>query len=336
MAFAGALALAAMSLSPSASLAKESPSDADEARAEELFESALSQQRLGQFEQACETFEASAKLATLPHALLQVGNCRERSDPLGALASFEAALAAADTVTDSSRRQAYEGAAKKRIEALLARIPTLTFHRPPTRGVQIEVAAEPGGAAQVVTRFGEPRRFNPGKYRVTASAPGSEVYLLNLELKPAQRLEIDIPWLAPLPHRSGEGGAAEGAMPLDEPSGALRLGVWPLALTGAGGALILTSLVTGRISSTARGELEKECEETDELTGLRVCGASLAGTKQRVEDYALATDLLWIGGTLLAGAGVTWFLLDQNAPQEPKLNAGCSATGCGVSMAGSF
>src|SRR5262245_60543337 len=70
------------------------------ARAESLFESGLELQRLGQLEQACQRFESSAELAPSPHALLQVGNCREPQDPVGALASFEAALAAAGKVTD--------------------------------------------------------------------------------------------------------------------------------------------------------------------------------------------------------------------------------------------
>lgn len=333
---AASLLLSALSLCAGAA-AEESghAAGASRASAESLFETGLELQRLGQLEQACERFEASAELAALPHALLQVGNCRERSDPLGALASFEAALAAAAEVTDSTRRRAYEDAAKKRIAPLEARIPTLTIHSPP-EGVRVEVAAE-GKPARVVTRFGEPQRFNPGKYRLTASAQGTEEYRLELELRDAQRLELDIPLLDPLQPEQPALGAA--AAPPEERSNGLHFGTLPVALAGTGGALVLTSLITGRVSSSARGKLERECTGPDELTGLRACNASLADTKQRVEDYALATDLLWISGTLLAGAGVTWFLLDQNRgnePESPALSAGCSAAACGVSMTGSF
>jgi len=192
-----------------------------------------------------------------------------------------------------------------------------------------------------VTRFGEPQRLNPGKYRVTASAPGTDPYVLELDLKPEQRLELDIPALAPLasdaagPQRQAS-KITEPARLASEPSGGLRFGSGPVVLASTGGVLILTSLVTGRISSSARNELEQECARPDELTGLRVCNASLADTKSRVEDYALATDVLWITGSVLAGVGITWFLLDQKGPESPALGAGCSGTGCGLSMTGSF
>lgn len=335
-----ALSLGALSLSPTVALAApalkgEAKRNADEKRAEALFEEGLALQRLGQLEQACDQFEASARLAALPHALLQVGNCRERDDPLGALASFESALAAAGEVTDSTRRQAYEGAAKKRIAALEARIPNVTVNPPPTKQVRVEIAPAAGGEPRAVTRFGEAQRLNPGKYQVTASAPGAEDYVLELDLKPDQRLELDIPPLEPL-----RGAAARKEAPLPppapEPSGGLRFATGPVVLASTGGALILTSLVTGRISSSARSELDQECSPPDEFTGLRACSASLADTKSRVEDYALATDLLWISGSVLAGVGITWFLLDQNGPESPALEAGCSGAGCGLTMTGSF
>lgn len=318
-------------------LAADVDGETDEARAESLFEDGLALQRLGQLAQACERFETSAELVALPHALLQVGNCREPDDPLGALASFQAALAAAGEVTDSTRRQAYERAARERIAQLELRIPLLTVHAPPAPSLRVEVAAVPGGDARAITRFGEPQRLNPGKYRLTASAPGAEPYVLDLDLKPEQRLELDIPPLAPLKPEAEEGEApAEPAPPASEPDEGLRFGMGPVVLASAGGALVLTSLVTGRISSSARGELDRECAPPDELTGLRACSASLAGTKSRVEDYALATDLLWISGSVLAGVGITWFLLDQNRPESPALEAGCTGSGCGLTLTGSF
>jgi hypothetical protein len=341
------LLLGIISLCPTSALAGEVKRNADEARAESLFEEGLALQRLGQVEQACERFEASTVLAALPHALLQVGNCREPDDPLGALASFESALDAAGKVTDSTRRQAYEGAAKKRIASLEARIPTLIVYPPPSPNVRVEIAAATGGEPLAMTRFGEARRLNPGKYKLTASAPGAEPYVLDLELKSEQRLELDIPPLDPVKGEAAAGKAEpasptepaspmEPAAPMSEPSEGLRFGTGPVVLASAGGALILTSLITGRISSSARSELDQECSPPDEVTGLRACDASLADTKSRVEDYALATDVLWIGGSLLAGAGITWFLLDQKDSESPAIEAACSGVGCNLLMKGTF
>jgi hypothetical protein len=211
--------------------------------------------------------------------------------------------------------------------------------------VRVEIASASDGEARAVTRFGEPQRLNPGKYRVTASAPSAQPYVLDLDLKPEQRLELDIPFLDPMtseqvarkdaaPQRAAS--VTQPAAELSERSEGLRFGTGPVVLASSGGALILTSFITGRISSSARNELEQECSPPDAFTGLRACDASLAGTKSRVEDYALATDLLWISGSVLAGVGITWFLLDQNEREAPAVEAGCSGTGCGVSFTGSF
>lgn len=339
------LLLCASWLYPATAFAAEVGLSAEEVRAEALFDEGLALQRLGQPAQACERFEASAEHAALPHALLQVGNCREPDDPLGALTSFEAALVAAGKVTDSTRRQAYEAAAKKRVAALESRLPTITVYPPAERNVRVEVTAD-GGQARAVARFGVPLRFNPGKYRLTASAPGTEPYALDLELSPEQRLELDIPPLDPATRDEStrdEPTRDESTRdqvtqppPLAEPAGGLRFGTGPVVLASTGGVLVLTSLVTGRVSSSARGELDRQCSPPDALTGLRACDASLADTKSRVEDFALATDMLWISGSLLAGAGITWFLLDQKRPESPALEADCSGTGCGLSLRGTF
>ena len=318
-----------------------------EARAEVLFESGLAHQRLGELDAACERFEASAGVAPLPHALLQVGNCRERLDPVGALTSFEAALAAAARVEGSVQREAYEAAARQRIERLSRQLPTITFRPSSTPGANVVIAAASASdeAGEVVTHFNQPQRFNPGSYRVRVSAPGQAGYLTHVDLEVGQRIDLSLPVLEPLPDAGSPSasprvGAASslgsGERPLGEDAEALQFNPLPVALASSGGALVLTSLVTGLISSNARDELERDCQGRSAVTGLRTCRGSLASTKRRMEDYAFATDVLWVTGALLVGVGATLFVLDQSEPEAARLEAACSADGCALSARGRF
>jgi hypothetical protein len=103
--------------------AQQPPDDAALARS--LFDAGLASKERGDTRAACNLFEQSVDVAPSPHGWLQVGTCRERLDPAGALDAFEAALAAAAPVPDVARRKAYENAARERIAPLERRVPTV-------------------------------------------------------------------------------------------------------------------------------------------------------------------------------------------------------------------
>lgn len=343
--FVSPLALAQPGAAAGSGAETEESTETAEARAQRSFDRGLELQRLGQLEAACELFEASTELAPLPHAWLQWGNCRERRDAVGALHSFEAALAAAARVEVAVEREAYEAAARQRIEPLLRRVPTITFRPSSTPGASVVIAPASASSGVAVTVFDQPQRFNPGSYGVRVSAPGRALYLTNVDLAVGQHLELVLPALEeipsvgspPVPPRGrASSGSGAGARPAGDEAEALRFGPLPVALASGGAALLLTSVVTGLRSSSAREELERECEGPSAVTGLRPCRESLAGTKRRMEDYALATDVLWVTGALLAGVGVTLFVLDQSEPEAAWLGAGCSADRCGLSARGRF
>lgn len=329
-----------------AAAASDTSDEERRARAESLFERGLAFQRQGQTAPACKAFEQSAAVMPTPHAFLQVGNCREPGDPAGALASFEAALAAAEGVAHPARRAAYERAALSRIEPLRQRVPTLTLWPSPTPGSRVEIMPGTSGSAHQVTSFGSPARFNSGRYRLRAAAPGHRELTLDIDLAPAQHLVIRLPALAELSERD-EHSADSSLTPVPAPASSAPLaaesdgssggiGIVPIALAGTGATLLVASFVTGRISSAARGDLEDDCAPPDPATGLRACSPSLAATKQQARDYAVATDVLWVGGAALAGAGIAWFLLDDGGGDSPRVGGGCSFDGCGVALSGSF
>jgi hypothetical protein len=338
----------------------EPTSDARE-QAQSLFEAGLKRKDSGQTQAACELFEASVLVSPSPHGWLQVGVCRETSDPVGALTSFEAALATAAAVPDAARRTAYESAARGRIEKLAPVVPTITFRRSPSAGVSVEVIASGRELGTVVQVFDEPLRFNPGRYQVRARAAGRPPYVIDLELGAGQRHVVALPAFdpspsspapaasgpaAPLPglgsgpisvasgeHEAGVPSAPAPAAERDELGS--RFGALPAVLVGGGGALVVLGIVSGQLSSSARDELRRHCAAPD-ARGQRLCGSDQADNKRRLERFALAADALWIGGALLAGTGITLFVIDRDRQATSEVVAGCFSGGCGLAAQGSF
>jgi hypothetical protein len=311
-----------------------------QARANALFEAGLKSKELGDEPAACGQFEASVALSPTPHGWLQVGSCRERRDLLGALESFEAALSEAQRLPEGPRRKAYENAARERIDQLSPRVPLIVFRPSATPGVNVDITREGHELATAVDRFDEPLRFTPGQYRVRTWAVGFYSSMLELELVEGQRRVLELPALQPLPVAPQTPGLPEGAEPVapdvSEREPGTRIGVLPVALMGGGLALVIGGIVSGQIASAEKDELRSGCEHLNPQTGQRACGAELAGTKERMESFALAADVAWISGALLAGAGLTVLLLKDDSPQSARVALGCFAGGCGVSTAGRF
>jgi hypothetical protein len=114
-----------------------------------------------------------------------------------------------------------------------------------------------------------------------------------------------------------------------------RYGIWPIALLGGGGALVVLGVVTGQLAMAERDELLAQCPHVaggDE----RVCPSDMDDDKERLQRYAVAADVLWVSGAVLAGTGITLLLLDQPSSEPATLSAGCFEGGCGVRASGRF
>jgi hypothetical protein len=309
-----------------------------------LFDAALKRKALGETREACEMFEASVSASPAPHAWLQVGLCREPADPVGALTAFEAALGAARLVADPRRREAYERAARERIEPLAQRVPTVTFRKSPTGGVLAEMTGAGREAGSPVDGYDEPLRFNPGRYRLRAWATGFSSYVQELELIDGERRVIVLPPLSPTePGLPSEASVAPVVPFVPEPLARSAVdtaagpvfNTLPVTLSVGGVVLVLSGIVAGQVSAAERRELEQGCQLPNG-TGQRRCSSGLADTKHRMDDYAVVADVLWVSGALLAGAGITLFILDQDREASPELTAGCLPGSCGVTVAGQF
>jgi tetratricopeptide (TPR) repeat protein len=111
--------------------------------------------------------------------------------------------------------------------------------------------------------------------------------------------------------------------------------VWPWAVLGVGGAMVVAGAITGGVALAQRGQLDSECQ-------MQLCPADfdLAGRRSTIESLAITTDVLLFGGGVLAATGLVLGLVlgpRTEALSEPAPVAmGCSATGCFATVRGEF
>lgn len=319
--------------------AAAAPADAEarDAQADAKFREGRSLLDQGRFQEACQKFEESLNLASSPGTLLNLGNCYEQpGDLLRALAAFQRALAEAPKETDPDRRQAWTQAARERLEAVSERVPQLTVHPSPTPGVRVRVDGQP------LQNLGVPLRLNPGKHRIDASADQKLPFVQEISIAASQRVDLTIPALDDLPSGASSAPPPYSPPPMDAPletTRGSRFGIWPYALMGGGAAVFATGMVTGLIANSKANDLDDQCTDMRDAEGRRICvDPGLQGTRDSAETLATVTDVLWISGLVIAGAGVTLFVLNEPEAESaaPSLEAGCFAGGCGLRASGRF
>lgn len=143
-----------------------------------------------------------------------------------------------------------------------------------------------------------PTPEQPQPVPVTAPAPPSEA-------------------TAPTPEVADEGHASETS-------------IVPFIIMGAGGAMVLGSIATGLMASSAESEIDDKCP-----TRMN-CPASVKDAQSRGETMALLTDVLLFGGIAAAGTGVALWLLGTFDERQPVASAACVPGACIASLAGRF
>jgi tetratricopeptide (TPR) repeat protein len=131
--------------------------------------------------------------------------------------------------------------------------------------------------------------------------------------------------------RSGDTLPPPSAEP--EPDEASGVPVGPIATMGAGGALLVTALITGIMAKGAESDLDEACP------GRVNCDPADASIRDRMNRLGLATDILWITGAAAAAGGLVWWLLTRRkgeALEEPAVSVGCGPGTCAMSYRGTF
>jgi hypothetical protein len=113
--------------------------------------------------------------------------------------------------------------------------------------------------------------------------------------------------------------------------------IGPVIVMGVGGAMMLGSIATGLMASSAQSELEDMCPTR------MGCSADLEDTASKGETMALVTDVLLFGGIAVAAGGAAWWLLGSGSSSESAsardathASVMCTNSACAANVRGTF
>jgi len=130
--------------------------------------------------------------------------------------------------------------------------------------------------------------------------------------------------------RAAEAAQRETEVP---PAPGFQLSIPGAIIGGVGVAAAIGGFVVGALALGKVSDLEAMCPNDE-------CPASAQGTYDSAQTLVTVSDILVIGGAVLAAAGLTMVLLGIGAPGESEAGAtamaSCGPTGCIAGVAGRF
>lgn len=153
------------------------------------------------------------------------------------------------------------------------------------------------------------RRVVDAQARVTALEPAAPTPAPT-PVAPPPEAAASAPEAAPVAERSSGGGGISPVGPI---------------LMGAGGALFVTGMILGGVALGRDGDFEAMCP------GRTGCDPSLRAQWDETRTLALAGDVLWIGGAVVAATGlVLTFVLTEGGESDASAALACGLGECAV------
>jgi hypothetical protein len=206
----------------------------------------------------------------------------------------------------------------------------------------VHVALDPSDATLEVDGHpaeleGDELLLDPGQHELIARAPdraeerriveaiSGSTSDLQLTLRSADEEAAHLQETAP-PHAQPTSTPAPAEATRSSP------GVGPYIVMGAGGALLIGSLVTGLMANSLHADLEKRCKPECMDDGV-------ARDKKKGKTLVTVTNVLLAGGLATAAAGAAWLIIgSMNGNQESstQVAAVCLVDGCAAALAARF
>ncbi len=297
----------------------------DPATATMLFEEGRRLVGAGHYADACPKFEESERLDPGLGTQFHLADCYEHT---GRLASAWALFLDVSSAAGGTGQEAREALARKRAAALEPRLSKLTIAVPrPVEGVEVHRNGE--ALAEVLWNAAVP--VDPGSYRVEASAPGHKTWVTVATVaSEGAATTVTVPPLEPEAPATAPSPALAAAPPPVSPDddAARRTQTEKLVAIAAGGAGVVGIALGagfGIDSISKHGAYERYCAGDTCQPGAR----SLHDAA--VSSGNASTVSFVVGGVLLAGAGVLWYVAGRTAPPLTVAPAvGASAGGATV------
>ncbi len=282
------------------------------AAAEALFQAGHEAAEAGDYQKACEKFEASNRLEPAAGTVLNIADCKER---LGAYASaWQRYREAADKLSDGDERAQY---ALERARALEVKLPRVILE------VSTGEAGPPDGT--VISRdkapiplsvLGAALPVDPGAHEYVLEVPGYATTRQQVTIQEGELLTVTLSLGDPLPEPASEDLAStakastsetmfQDAPPTDDSSNR----TWGIVSLGIGAAGIGVGAITGIMAIGKKDIVDEQCRDdfckTDEGTDAASSGHTLS---------IMSTVGFAVGAAGL-GAGLYFLLTDSSAQQ---------------------
>jgi tetratricopeptide (TPR) repeat protein len=277
----------------------------ERAAAEVVFEAGREAMAAGDYDEACEKFEASLRLDPAPGTLMNLGNCEEKR---GRIASaWERYIAASRELPDTDRRKAF---AAQKVEELEPHVPRLTLALAPEAPESTRIRRE---AIDLTGSVGIPLPLDPGTYVIAAVADGYEKqeFELTIGLGESKGLTVGPGEKLPEPPPSASVGVGVG-----DPAvkwGPLTKRQWGYVAGGVGLAGFATMLTSGVLAYGEAQTMDEECDYDTNLCSIKGDNARKSGRK-----FALISNISGAVGVLALGTGVYLVVTSKGATVGPS------------------
>jgi tetratricopeptide (TPR) repeat protein len=303
----------------------------ERAAAEALFEAGHAAMDEGDYDTACQKFQASMELDPAPGTLMNLGNCEEKRGHVAS--AWERYLAAQRDLPESDRRRQF---ARDKVAELEPKVPRLRLLLADEAPVETEVRRD---EIDLTGSLGVPLPLDPGSYSIRVSAPGYEEQSFEVDLALGESLDLEVfpGERMPDPLPSAELGAEERRF------GPLTQLEWGYVAGGVGVVGIGTALTMGALAYNESKTMEEHCDAR-----LRRCDDTGLEAKSSGATFATVANVAGGVGLVALGAGIYLVLTsgpgresaaEQSAPETDftaRLEWVSVPGGQGLQMTGTF
>ena len=276
------------------------------ARAQQLFDSALTDAEAGNFASACPKFLASQDADPKTSTLMNLANCYQHN---AQSASAWGAFREAEIMARKAGRPELENAARARATALEPKLLRLNIVVPEASRLAGLVVTR-DGALIPAGEWGVAIPVDPGEHVLTASADGHKSWAEHVAIE-AESKTITVPALEPAPVEPAPPPPV-GDSPLPPPP----KGLTTFQTVGiAGGAVGVAAMIGGGVLAlVAKGSYD-DAKSLCRAGGTVGCPAGAVSDADSAYTKAAVATGIFITGAVLVAAGATLFFV---APDKKR------------------
>ncbi len=296
----------------------------------ELFKQGRALIKQGKYAEACDKFQKSQELDPQLGTLFNIAQCDEK---IGKLATALAAYREVVAKDSNAQRRALAAEYQSKLEPRVPKIVVQIAKPPPSLVVTLDT---PTGGKPIDPNL--PIEVDMGDYSVVARADGYRE--MSTKVTVAKEGETTtVPLALALVHGNDTVSVAaephQPPPPRDEPAPAhsSRAMYGKIAL-GVGGAAVIGGVITGVLANSAWSDAKAVCGGTTCPTQMQVDQAN-----QHVSDarsYGSLSTILFVGGVVVAGAGVALWLTAPSDEHAVHVSAMSTGSATAFTLSGRF